>query len=237
MPDFHGRGETEPVRHFVQNLGEAEYVVSVYQYMRLLGYPASKISILTTYNGQKALLQDVVARRCAGHPLFGRPATISTVDQYQGNQNDFILLSLVRTKTFGHLRDVRRLVVATSRSRLGLYVFGRAGLWANCYELQPAFSQLLARPTKLALVPGEQYGAVGRAVTEVPAEAVVVDGVEHMASVVAGMSQDGQLRWTRSSSKGWRRRWRLMGMQWRRLNRIEMKWRRRTARSLMCTRD
>ena len=59
--------------HFYQNLGEAEYLVSVFQYMRLLGYPAEKISILTTYNGQKALLRDVIEQRCAHHPAFGRP--------------------------------------------------------------------------------------------------------------------------------------------------------------------
>jgi len=62
-----------------QNLGEAEYLVSVYQYMRLLGYPAHKISILTTYNGQKALLRDVIERRCAQHPAFGRPAKVGAV--------------------------------------------------------------------------------------------------------------------------------------------------------------
>ncbi len=44
----------------LQNLGEAEYVVAVYMYMRLLGYPAHSISILTTYNGQKSLLEDVI---------------------------------------------------------------------------------------------------------------------------------------------------------------------------------
>lgn len=60
----------------LQNLGEAEYLVSLYQYMRLLGYPASRISILTTYNGQKALLRDVIERRCANHPAFGRPAKV-----------------------------------------------------------------------------------------------------------------------------------------------------------------
>ena len=61
---------------YLQNLGEAEYVVSLYQYMRLRGYPAEKISILTTYNGQKALIRDVVERRCAGHPAFGRPLKV-----------------------------------------------------------------------------------------------------------------------------------------------------------------
>ncbi len=52
-------------------------MVSMYQYMRLRGYPAEKISILTTYNGQKALIRDVVERRCAGHPAFGRPLKVT----------------------------------------------------------------------------------------------------------------------------------------------------------------
>jgi intron-binding protein aquarius len=34
---YHGQGETEPVPYFYQNLGEAEYVVSLYQFMRLIG--------------------------------------------------------------------------------------------------------------------------------------------------------------------------------------------------------
>ena len=41
------------------------------------------------------------------------------MDKFQGQQNDYILLSLVRTRNIGHLRDVRRLVVAMSRARLG----------------------------------------------------------------------------------------------------------------------
>ena len=44
---------------------------------RLAGYPANQISILTTYNGQKALLQDVIERRCASNPAFGRPHKVS----------------------------------------------------------------------------------------------------------------------------------------------------------------
>ena len=66
-----------PVPYFFQNLAEAEYVVTLYQYMRLLGYPADKISMLTTYNGQKALLKDVVERRCAHHPAFGAPHKVT----------------------------------------------------------------------------------------------------------------------------------------------------------------
>lgn len=120
-------------------MGEAEYVVAVYMYMRLLGYPAEKISILTTYNGQKHLIRDVITARCSNNPLIGWPAKVTTVDKYQGQQNDYILISLVKTKAVGHIRDVRRLVVAMSRARLGLYIFGRVSLFKNCFELQPAF--------------------------------------------------------------------------------------------------
>ncbi|KAF9919175.1 hypothetical protein FBU30_011136 [Linnemannia zychae] len=155
--NYKGQGETAPRPHFIQNLGEAEYVVAVYQYMRLLGYPAEKITILTTYNGQKDLIRDVLNQRCSWNPVFGRPAAVTTVDKYQGQQNDYILLSLVRTKAVGHVRDVRRLVVALSRARLGLYIFGRQKLFENCHELEPAFKRLLKRPTKLWLKTGEMY--------------------------------------------------------------------------------
>ncbi|KAF9207400.1 hypothetical protein BGZ49_000487, partial [Haplosporangium sp. Z 27] len=155
--NYKGQGETAPRPHFIQNLGEAEYVVAVYQYMRLLGYPAEKITILTTYNGQKDLIRDVLNQRCNWNPIFGRPARITTVDKYQGQQNDYVLLSLVRTKAVGHVRDVRRLVVALSRARLGLYIFGRLKLFQDCHELEPAFKRLLKRPTKLWLKTGEMY--------------------------------------------------------------------------------
>ena len=53
--------------------------------------------------------------------------------------------------------DVRRLVVAMSRARLGLYVFARVSLFQNCFELTPAFNQLTSRPCQLYLAPHEKY--------------------------------------------------------------------------------
>lgn len=88
VPDYQGVGEREPTPHFIQNLGEAEYAVALYQYMRLLGYSASKITILATYAGQTALIKDVLNHRCAKNNLFGMPKIVTTVDKYQGEQND-----------------------------------------------------------------------------------------------------------------------------------------------------
>lgn len=86
--DLNGVGESTPAPFFYQNLAEAEYVVQLYMYMRLLGYPAERISIITTYNGQKALLKDILSQRCENNPLFGLPNKVSTVDKFQGQQND-----------------------------------------------------------------------------------------------------------------------------------------------------
>lgn len=157
VEDFEGAGETEPRPFFYQNLAEAEYCVALFMYMRLIGYPAQKISILTTYNGQKQMIREIIQHRCADNPRIGTPHKVTTVDKFQGQQNDYIILSLVRTKAVGHLRDIRRLVVAMSRARLGLYIFARISLFKNCFELTPAFHQLMMRPTKLHIHPEEKY--------------------------------------------------------------------------------
>ena len=85
--------------------------------LALQGIAASRISIITTYNGQKDLIHDVVSARCAGSPVFGTPAKIATTDKFQGQQNDFILLSLVRTKSVGHLRGT--ITMSRTRSEAG----------------------------------------------------------------------------------------------------------------------
>ncbi|KKY17486.1 putative dead helicase superfamily protein [Phaeomoniella chlamydospora] len=188
VPDYQGIGEREPSPHFIQNLGEAEYAVAIYQYMRLLGYPADNISILATYAGQKALIQDVLQHRCKGNRLFGLPKIVTTVDKYQGEQNDYIILSLTRTRTVGYLRDVRRLTVALSRARLGLYILGRRELFESCYEMKPAMELLTARPGRLALATGEMFPAQRLVGADVE-NAAEMHGVEHLGQYVYEMTQ------------------------------------------------
>jgi intron-binding protein aquarius len=205
VEDYNGEGESTPSAYFFQNLGEAEYLVQTYMYMRLMGYPAEKISIITTYNGQKALLRDVIEARCANHPLFGPPRDISTVDKFQGQQNDYILLSMVRSKFAGHVRDVRRLVVAMSRARLGLYIFGRRALFQNTYELSRTFTPLLRRPTNLLIAPhetsypGSHYPT--RAANTAIANAIEVQDLVHMGRIVHEMSTAAQSRYEEYQAK------------------------------------
>lgn len=109
------------------------------------------------------------------------------MDKFQGQQNDFVLLSLVRTRAIGHIRDVRRLIVATSRARLGLYVFGSAALFQNCFEMQPVFRQWTARPMQLVLVKGEAYGLCGRKM-DGNVDVTMIAGLEQIDTLVKQMT-------------------------------------------------
>ena len=54
---------------------------------------------------------------------------IVTVDNYQGEENEIILLSLVRSNKenkIGFLEISNRVCVALSRARLGMFLFGNA---------------------------------------------------------------------------------------------------------------
>ena len=165
---FNGQGESQPMMHYYQNLGEAEYIVAVYMYLRLKGYDGSRISILASYNGQRMLIQDVLKARCTSNALFGEPATVTTIDQYQGQQNDIVLVSLVRTEAPGHNSDVRRLVAALSRARLGVYVFGRVDLYASGSSEVTRIVQTMTQ------------GRGSRLSLDLQEGQVEVDGVEHI---------------------------------------------------------
>lgn len=92
----------------------------------------------------------------------------------------------------GYLRDIRRLTVALSRARLGLYMLGRREIFEGCYELKQAFDILLERPDKLSLVTGELWPSQRKlsqdANETVPGEAVM-EGVEHLGQYVYEMTQ------------------------------------------------
>lgn len=103
-----------------------------------------------------------------------------------------VILSLTRTSRVGYLRDIRRLTVALSRARLGLYILGRRAVFESCYELREAFQLLFRREDKLQLVTGEMH-PTGRRLGEdgggdLPGITEMV-GVEHLGQYVFEMTR------------------------------------------------
>jgi intron-binding protein aquarius len=101
-------------------------------------------------------------------------------------------LSLTRTSRVGYLRDVRRLTVALSRARLGLYILGRREVFESCFELRQAFNILLQRPDSLMLVTGELWPSKRLIAEEEEGRVVngetVMEGVEHLGQYVYEMT-------------------------------------------------
>lgn len=107
------------------NVDEAEMIVKFFDYLVLNGVDRSKITVLTFYNGQKKVLLQLLKN----HPNLkdDNYFNVFTVDSYQGEENDIILLSLVRSnneQNSGFLSNRNRIVVSLSRARRGLYLFG-----------------------------------------------------------------------------------------------------------------
>lgn len=119
------------------------------------------------------------------------PSSPSRNGRYDSHNALDIILSLTRTSKVGYLRDIRRLTVALSRARLGLYIVGRREVFEGCYELREAFQMLLKRPDKLALVTGELWPSkrilAEESGQDVPGEAVM-ENAEHLGQYVSDMT-------------------------------------------------
>ncbi|XP_051489082.1 NFX1-type zinc finger-containing protein 1 isoform X2 [Apus apus] len=117
-----------------QNPHEAQFVVELCKYLLCQDYLPSQITILTTYTGQLFCLRKLMpAKTFAG-------VKVHVVDKYQGEENDIILLSLVRSnkeERTGFLQIPNRICVALSRARKGLYcignmrMLGKVPLWSK----------------------------------------------------------------------------------------------------------
>ncbi|KAG5798294.1 hypothetical protein H9Q69_002691 [Fusarium xylarioides] len=109
------------------NPDEADMIVGFVRYLVQNGVDPERITILTFYKGQVALITEKLRRDLyleLKNPL--KKWSVRTVDGFQGEENDVILLSLVRTLGPGFIGNANRANVGTSRARCGMYVFGNS---------------------------------------------------------------------------------------------------------------
>jgi hypothetical protein len=167
-----------------QNIQEAEYLVSLYQYMRLCGHQSRSIVILTTYDDQVALIKDVMNLRCVDSVHFGKPAEICTMEQFVGREADIVLFSMVRTNSIPEsMESMSDIINFLSRAKLGLYIFGKKSLYDDTFSLTPTMSKYSNMTSKLCLIPGESHPTL-RDVKEAVSDVCNVENYLHMAAIV-----------------------------------------------------
>ncbi|KAI1298087.1 P-loop containing nucleoside triphosphate hydrolase protein [Xylaria venustula] len=155
-PDIPGMGQQSFFFHHTwcegtdENLSkfntlEAEMIVHFIDYLLMNGVKETEITVLTFYRGQRKKILSEFKKLAHRGPF----KNVHTVDSYQGEENDIVILSLVRSNGLngphraGFLRDSNRGVVAISRARRGFYIFGNMiNLLCACEESKQMWGQV-----------------------------------------------------------------------------------------------
>ena len=113
---------------------EAELALqTLHDYIERIGkdrilYERLDIGIISPYKGQVQLLQRMLRKDSYWKPLR-HLISINTVDGFQGQERDIILISMVRNNEqgqVGFLSDLRRMNVAITRARMKLIIIGHS---------------------------------------------------------------------------------------------------------------
>ena len=116
------------------NKGEANLTISLLQiYFQRIGKQRIlddriDVGIISPYRAQVQYLKRLIKKRAFFKP-YRHLITVNTVDGFQGQERDVILISLVRANDagqIGFLRDLRRMNVAITRARMKLFILGDA---------------------------------------------------------------------------------------------------------------
>lgn len=114
------------------NRAEAELTLqTLQQYLEKIGKlrileESIDVGIISPYRAQVQLLRKELRKREFFRP-YRHLLTVNTVDGFQGQERDIILISLVRSNDggdIGFLRDLRRMNVAITRARMKLIILG-----------------------------------------------------------------------------------------------------------------
>ncbi|XP_058096737.1 uncharacterized ATP-dependent helicase C29A10.10c-like [Magnolia sinica] len=126
----HGRESHRGGSVSYQNIHEAQFCVRLYEHLqktlKSCGGKKVSVGIITPYKLQLKCLQrefEEVLNSEEGKEIY-----INTVDAFQGQERDVIIMSCVRASNHGvgFVADIRRMNVALTRARRALWVMGNA---------------------------------------------------------------------------------------------------------------
>ena len=128
-----------------KNEDEADKCVKLAQFLIHQGYQPSQIVILAAYQNQKSLIRSKLkesygessTKRTDKIGSVDHVVQVQTIDMYQGDENDIVIVSLVRSNdkgSFGFMKERNRRCVAQSRARKQVVMIGNADFFQKCSE-------------------------------------------------------------------------------------------------------
>jgi len=138
------------------NVWEADMCVEIVRYLLLQGYKHNQITILTPYVGQVVKIVQTMRSKMRDASAYiseldqeeildgvvddedrldltaagtSNAIRTSSIDNFQGEESDVVVVSLVRSNAngnIGFLKEEQRVNVLLSRARFGLYIVGNA---------------------------------------------------------------------------------------------------------------
>ncbi len=121
-----GQVESRDGSHSVSNKHEAQYVIKIIEHIRRQSTQCS-IGVITPYVAQKQLINEGLTSRRNLSALVD----VNTVDGFQGDERDVIIISFTRTHVSAFLKEFRRLNVAITRPKACLIILGAPSLLSN----------------------------------------------------------------------------------------------------------
>lgn len=118
-----GQETNQDFTHSLSNEIEANYVVAIIALIRQQN-PDKSIGVITPYSAQKSLITQKIHQKRLRHDLVD----VNTVDGFQGDERDVIIISFTRTHVSTFLKEFRRLNVAITRPKCCLIILANPGL-------------------------------------------------------------------------------------------------------------
>ena len=120
-PEDNGEGLRSPNNEF-----EAMFLARLCKHLlKQRQFSQNEITVLSPYRGQDVLLRKVFDEKRLDD------VRITCIDNYQGEENKIILLSLVRSVRPGFVTEFNRICVALSRAQRGFYCIGNFRLFTQ----------------------------------------------------------------------------------------------------------
>ncbi|CAA7048807.1 unnamed protein product [Microthlaspi erraticum] len=145
----HGRESHRGGSVSYENIDEARFCVGIYMHLqrtlKSLGGGKVSVGVITPYKLQLKCLKIEFGNALGQDEL--KEIYINTVDAFQGQERDVIIMSCVRASNHGvgFVSDIRRMNVALTRAKRALWVMGNASALMKCEDWAALITDARAR--------------------------------------------------------------------------------------------